>query len=192
MRAPYSVNVFQIIAGPNMGKMIWSMGPCDFEHIGKNPGGDAHNEDWVTNIIPLTEDISHNGYWRLIGELSYAPEGVNFEKYRVRSISIKRGERYRFDKMMANIRQVYEKKRFNTPHLIFDRRMASSDGRDVDVLFGYNDWSELERPSFGDEYDEVHGEGSWQLFLEELEECVEKTNDELWQRVEAASADVNN
>lgn len=64
---PYSVNVFQVIAGPNMGKMIWSRGPCDFEHIGKNPGGEAHNEDWVTNIIPLTEDISHNGYWRLNG-----------------------------------------------------------------------------------------------------------------------------
>ena len=188
---PYSVNVYRIISGPDNGKMIWSMGPCNFGHLDENPGGEEHNTDWVKNVIPLTEDVSHHGFWNRNDKLSYFMEGATYPKLRIRNIDLKRGEQYRFNKLMANIRDVYAAKKYKAAHAIFNRRLASSDGKDIAVIFGYGSWSELDSGGLSADYEEVHGEGSWQLFLEEIEGCVESVDDELWQWMGDMSADTN-
>lgn len=184
---PHVASVYGIGAGPNHGKWMWVMGPCKFEHLDEHPAGEEHGQDWRDNVIPLTEDIAHNGFWHVVSDLSYAPEGAVFEKFRARYVNVKQGERYRFNKLMANIRDVYVQKEYKSAHVIYDRRLASTDGRDVGVMFGYESWSALDGGGIAGDYEEVHGDGSWTLFLEELEECVEGTEDELWRLIEGMS-----
>lgn len=185
----YSVNMYGIIGGPNNGKAMWIMGPCNFGHLDSTPGGDAHTEDWVKNVIPLTEDITHTGFWNLNTTLSYGLENTIFKKHRVRYVKVKTGERYRFNAMMANIQKVYAEKEYKHSHMIYNKRLADSHGPSIGVMFGYSDWAELDKGGLSvKDYESVHGEGSWILFQEELEECVESIEDELWEWVSGTLA----
>jgi hypothetical protein len=184
----YSVNMYQIIGGPNNGKVMWIMGPCNFGHLDNMPGGDVHNDDWVKNVMPLTEDITHKGFWNLNIPLSYGPENTVFKKFRVRFLHIKSGEAYRFNKMMENLQKVSVEKKYKTSRFVYYPRLASSDGPNAAVMFGHNNWAELDEAGPGKDYDSVHGEGSWENFLKEAEEAVEGMDDELWEWVSGTLA----
>lgn len=189
---PYHANVFQVMAGPNTGKMIWSMGPCNFSHMDGHPNDPEHSQDWRTNVMPFIEHLEHGGFWSQNVDLSYWPEGMNFQKLRIRIIDIKRGEAYRFRQLMGNVREVYAKKEYKRAHVVYSRRLASTDGRDMVSLFGYESWSALDGSGLEKDYEEVHGEGSWDLFQEELEECVEGFDDDLWELVVELSGSSGN
>lgn len=187
----YSVNMYQIIGGTYNGKAMWIMGPSNFGHLNNNPAGDAHNEDWVKNVMPLTEDITHRGFWNLNLNLSYGPANTVFKKFRVRFLRVKSGEGYRFSKMMENLSRVSAEKKYKTSRFVYSPRLTSSSGPDAAVMRGLNNWAEMDEEGPGKDYDSVHGEGSWELFLEEAEEVIEAMDDELWEWVSGTLANTS-
>ena len=42
---PYEATVYNIATGPNVGKMIWEMGPLTFSHLDARPSKGGHDED---------------------------------------------------------------------------------------------------------------------------------------------------
>jgi hypothetical protein len=181
---PFYANVWMPISGPDMGSIIYSIGPLTYADMDNRKLGEGHDEDWQ-KALALCEDISDQGFWRLNPETS-TPSGPQYGKLRIRMITVAAGEGYRFQAVMKKIAEVYAKKEYDRSHWIFNRRGASNDGGDVAVVFGYNNWAEMDL-NFSKDYEEVHGEGSWDLFLEEIEEAVEGVEDHLWLLNENAS-----
>lgn len=139
---------------------------------------EGHDEDWAT-VLSMSDGFEDMGFWRLDGDIS-TPGGTQYGKLRIRIIDLKSGENYRFEQCMKNIAKTYAEKKPNNSHWVFNRRLAHNDNKDVAVVFGYNNWSELDG-TFSADYEAVHGEGSWDLFMEEIEDIIVSADDHLWE-----------
>ena len=183
---PFHANVWMPIGGPDMGSIIYSIGPLTYADMDDRKTEEGHDEDWQ-KVLSLCEDISDMGFWRLNPESS-TPSGPTYSKLRIRIITTAPREGYRFQEVMKKIAQVYDEKGYDRSHWIYNRRGASNDGGDVAVVFGYNNWAEMDL-NLSQDYEEIHGENSWSRFLDEIEESVEGVEDHLWQLNQEASGD---
>lgn len=175
---PYTARVWRVVNGPHSGQLVWAMGPCTFTDLDERPSGDPHDPDWLNNVVS-SADAGLNEYWRLDQELSYAPDNEIRKIIRVRFFDIKGGENYRFEQMMRNLKAVREKKNHPSRVSIYRNRFWTADGREWAEVTVYDKWADLDRPGqMSRDYDEVHGDGSWRLFLEEVEEVIESAHEE--------------
>ena len=51
-QGPHHAVVYNVVSGPNMGKMVWQMGPLKFAHLDSRPKSGGHDEDWRDNVMP--------------------------------------------------------------------------------------------------------------------------------------------
>lgn len=175
---PYAAQVWRVVSGPHSGQLVWAMGPCTFTDLDQRPSGDPHDPDWLANIVSSV-DVGLNEYWRLDAALSYVPDTDSHRIIRVRFFDVKDGENYRFQQMMRNLKEVREKKNHPSRVNIYRNRFWTADGREWAAVTSYDNWADLDRPGqMSSDYEEVHGEGSWILFLEEAEDVIESAYDE--------------
>jgi hypothetical protein len=151
--------------------MFWVMGPCTFTDLDNRPSGEEHDGDWANNVLAHAEP-GETEYWRLVPELSYQPDTNPRPKLRVRILDIERFEGYRFRQLRRNVKEVLEAKKYPDPTMVF-RNAAGRGARDFAVVRSFDKWAALDRDSsFSEDYEEVHGQGSWRRFLGELGEAV--------------------
>ncbi len=173
-----------IATGPNAGTYVWGMGPCMMKDLDDRPGKGAHDDDWQKNVMPLIESYGAVEYWRLDEKLSFIPEGKGQSKvYLIWFLDITRGEYYRFKKLMGDIQKVYAENGKKNIY-IWNNRFGTNDGRDVAIEWQMDNYAEMDddwdlKPA----YEKMYGEGSWQLMLEEWEECVSSNSREVWNNV---------
>jgi len=175
---PYKARVWRVVNGKRSGQLVWVMGPCTFTDLDNRPADDDHESDWTGKVESLAEG-HHNEYWRRQESLSYVPDDAIHKIIRVRFLDVKDGETYRFRQLFSNITKVYEAK--NHPHRlnVYRNRFRNSSGREWATVNYYDKWADLDvSRNFPDDYEEVHGEGSWRLFLEEWEDVVVSADDE--------------
>ena len=67
---PYKANVYTIASGPNVGKIVWEMGPLKFSDLDGRPSKGGHDEDWRDNVMPHVKKMTHGEYWKEDKELS--------------------------------------------------------------------------------------------------------------------------
>lgn len=179
---PYKIHVFDVITGPNSGAYFVAMGPTTFTQLDGRPSGDDHDADWAKNITPYVESASETVFWRLDDENMFEPEGSNnWPLSRWRHTTIHPGEGDRWEENMKKVVAVYKAKNYPAAFRAYWRWGAS---RDSDAITEMNipNWAALDREvKFAADYDSVHGENSYQRFLEEMAIAVdrEKTYDEL-------------
>ena len=66
----YKATVYNIVTGPNAGKIIWEMGPIMYSNLDGRPGVGGHDEDWRDNIEPYIKKTETVEYWRADKELN--------------------------------------------------------------------------------------------------------------------------
>ena len=185
---PYRADVSTVPNGPRSGQIFWVMGPCTFTDLDNRPSGEEHDGDWTNNVLAHAEG-GEAEYWRLDPELSYQPDTNPRPLVRVRIYDIKRFEAYRFNQSRRNVKKVLETKRYPNPSRVFRNASWSGTGRDMATVMGFDKWADLDRENtFAADYEEVHGEGSWRLFLEEIEEIVLHAEEEFHQLIPELSA----
>lgn len=176
---PYRAHVQRVVNGPRTGQLVWVMGPCTFTHLDSRPSGDPHDSDWMTNVVALLKGVGENEYWRLDEKRSYQPNTDDHPKLRVRFFHIEQGEMYRFNQLLEKTKAVAEKKKHPNRTSVYRPRFWNGSGPDVATVWSFDKWAELDRDmDFGKEYEEVHGDGSWRLFLEEWRKVVKEAYDE--------------
>jgi hypothetical protein len=176
---PYQAHVQRVVNGPNTGQLVWIMGPCTFTHLDSRPSGDPHDSDWMNSVVAHLEGVGENEYWRLDQERSYQPNTESHPKLRVRFYDIQRGEMYRFNQLLEKTKTVMETKEYPNRTTVYRPRFWNGAGRDVATVWSFDSWADLDRDmDFADDYEEVHGDGSWQLFIEEWREVVKEAHDE--------------
>jgi hypothetical protein len=175
---PYLAHVQRVVNGPRTGQLVWVMGPCTFTHLDSRPSGDPHDSDWMS-VVALLEGVGENEYWRLDQERSYQPNTENHPLLRLRILDIEQGEMYRFNQLLEKMKKVRETKKYPNRLNVYRPRFWNGSGRDVAMVWSFDKWAELDRDvDFGDDYEEVHGDDSWRLFLEEWREVVKEAYDE--------------
>ncbi len=189
---PFHVNIWQVVSGPEMGKYVNSMGPQTFEDIDNRTRQEGHDEDWVTNVMPLIEEIEDGGYWKIAPAQSYALEDAQPTKLLIRVFDIQEGKFHRVNALMEEFAKAYAAEKANISRVMYNRVGWTNDGREKALVFGLNSWSELDRHNPAAIYTEVHGETAWDNFLDEMETVMVSGFDTLWQLSPELSGDAEN
>ncbi|NNE26428.1 MAG: hypothetical protein HKN09_06260 [Saprospiraceae bacterium] len=180
---PYQATVFQIATGPNIGKMVWMMGPLTWADLDNRPSGDGHDEDWVTNVVSLLEDVDHGEYWKLDVESSKNPGAEQYKMYYIRYHEFDRTNGYRgndaFDKIAETMKAIDDAKHW----AVYDNqfRQGVKTGRHMATVSGMNSWAEMEDNwKFRAKFKELHGNGAWDNFLRDMDAAITNSWDEIW------------
>ena len=180
----YTANVYNVVTGPNTGKMMWSMGPCMYADLDDRPGDDGHNEDWANNVMPHVKKLHQGEYWQMDAELSNLTPGSRYNIYRVRFHEVNNGEGYRIKGVLKKISAAVKAMDGENPWGIFynEFQQGNDIGRHIATVSYYNSWAEFDEDgSFRDAYVKVHGDGSWVNFLDEYDSVFSNSWDEIWE-----------
>lgn len=182
---PYHANVWSVSYGENSGQMVWSMGPCTFTQLDGRPTGVEHMEDWMHNVMPTIKKIDGSNMWKRDNDYSYSPvEDDRSSKLSITVYDIKEWQGYRFKEILSKAIQVYKEKKYDWSFSTYWPQFSVHADEDVALVWGFDSWAWFDKdPNFKNDFEEIHGEGSWQKFLEELRGTINGSKDEVWEIV---------
>lgn len=177
----FKAHVDYIMTGKKTGWYAWIMGPCTFTDLDSRPKDDAHDKDWDQKVAQTIAKYGSTEYWKHNPKLSYSSGDMTPTLEEIWFVGLKRGDYYRFKELMNKIKAAFEKKGEGTMQ-IYDNQFNESNGRDIAIVWGMKNWAELdnEDASIKKEFEEVHGEGTWQNAMDEWTEITESIVSQLW------------
>lgn len=177
---PYKASVWSNLTGSNVGTVTWAMYPANFTDYDHRPSGKEHDKDWDKAIEGYFEVVA-NEYWKEDDKLTYTPEGVEPGKKVVFTVfDIKPGEGYRFKAILEDVSEVYKQKKYDYNFSVYWNQFDNKCGRDVAIEVMFDKFAFLDEDhSLKKDFEEVHGEGSWWKLIEEFQDVVISTDDEL-------------
>jgi hypothetical protein len=179
---PYHANVWLVSTGNHPGSIVWSMGPCTFAHLDSRPTSKEHNEDWTQNVMPNVEEINETGYWKRSDKISYNPEELTFSKLLITVYDLEQWQDYRFKEIMEKVAAVYKAKDIKHSISVYFPAFDMPNGRDAAIVWGFKDYAVFDDDwKFKSQFEEVHGEGSWQKVMDEYRSVVKGSVDEIWE-----------
>ena len=133
--------------------------------------------------MPTIADMADGGTWRMDPDLSYMPEGMELSKLRVIVHDVKGSDMDGYYLAMKNLAETVKQKMPTMARLYLHRVGFNNDGMDKVVVIGLNSWSDLDGSGVVAAYEEVHGEGSWDFFLDALNRSLKSSYEEHWVHV---------
>jgi hypothetical protein len=178
---PYQAICTYNINGPLAGHYTWIMGPTTYTHLDDRPGEGAHDDDWDL-VAEHIESFDGQDYWSMSTKLSYVPEMEIFPKRMVWVYDIKQGKGMRWAELIGKITEVYAKQRPTENFFVVWHDLADTrKGWDVAIVWGFDKWSWLDDDrNFQDDFEAVHGEGTWNNWIDEFMETIDGRVD--WMR----------
>ncbi|MDZ4748789.1 MAG: hypothetical protein SH808_09895 [Saprospiraceae bacterium] len=173
--APYKTGIFDITTGPNSGEYELVMGPMTFTQMDGRPSGTDHDADWA-KVLEHVESVGETIFWRADKDILYAPEGSDaFTAMRWRYNTIRPDQRDRFTDLMKQVEQVFETKKMGAGFAAY-WRYGASQGPHVCTELSMPGLKYFDREdTWVKEFEEVHGEGSYDRYIEDLNLCVDRT-----------------
>jgi hypothetical protein len=179
--APYKTGIFEIMTGPNTGAYELAMGSMTFTQMEGRPASDEHNADWA-GVMEHAEPIGESVYWRAEEDVMYQPAGSeNYTVFRWRYSTLYPGQYDRYVELMKDVAEVMKAKSYPSSFMVY-YRWGASQGPHVCSELGMNSLAFFDGDrSWKKDFDEVHGEGAYDRFFEELGLCLDlsKTYDEV-------------
>ena len=181
--------VQSVLTGKRTGDYVWVMGPGPFANLDSRPAEDGHDDDWASTVMPHLQNMSQAEYWRRDDNF-YAPEGYAADKIRIRFYKVKRGKNAAFVEHYAKIIQVFQEKKYNRALSLYFNTFPTGNGRNMASVSSFKTWAEFDKGlPVGEDFNSIHGEGSWDKWLENHRELTEWTDQEVRQRVSALDGD---
>lgn len=185
--APYQAYVFNISTGPNIGKIIWEMGPINFTDLDSRPSDNGHDDDWRDNILPYVKHVTHGEYWKTDMELSLLesmdPNAMTHPLLIVRFMNVNQKNGYLVDSFLEKIKATVEAMDNPNPWGVYDNLFRQGEkGRHLATVRFLKNWAELdEDDNFKKVFIKVHGENEWQKFIDTSSDAFTDSWDEIYQ-----------
>jgi len=185
---PYTANVYNIASGPNIGKMVWMMGPLKFSDLDGRPSKGGHDEDWRDNIMPYVKKMTNGEYWKQDAKLSNTsmlkPGEVTHPLLRVRYHEVAKDHGYSLDSLLKQISETIKAMDGENPWGVYDNhfRQGYTIGRHLATVSFLKNWSEFDEDNnFKATFLKVHGENSWDAFVDGMGDSLTNSWDEIWE-----------
>lgn len=184
---PYKAYVFNIATGPNLGKLIWEMGPLTYSHLDGRPSENGHDEDWRDNIMPYIKKTNTREYWKKDLKLSNTdmldPENFTHPLLYVRYHEVVKNEGHNVKHLFTQISKAVKAMEGENPWGIYynEFRQGYKIGRHIATVGFFKNWAELdEDENFKETFIKVNGKGSWEPFIENMNDTFSNSWDEIW------------
>lgn len=185
---PHQATVYNVVSGPNMGKMIWQMGPLKFAHLDNRPKTGGHDEDWRDNVMPNIKKLSTGEYWKEDAELSNLKmlddDNAQTPILHIRFHEVSKGHGYNVDHLLDQISETVKAMEGDNPWGVYDNqfRQGYRIGRHLATVSFLKNYAEYDEPSkFKETFVKLHGEDSWQPFIEGMSDAMSNSWDEIWE-----------
>ena len=191
----YSAWVQSVLTGRHTGEYVWGMGPGNFARLDSRPAANGHDDDWNTSVMPYISEMSNAEYWVRSADHNYTPEedpGGN--KIRIRFYRVKRGQNQKFSEMFTKIVEVFRSKGYNRFVSLYWNNFPTARGRNAATVSGVPNWAMYDEDgTFVADFESVHGEGTFEKWLEEWRDVTEWVDNEIRQTVpELGGTEVEN
>jgi hypothetical protein len=172
--------VFGILSGADEGSYMLNEGPNSWTDLeGRKDLSDEHIKDYETNILPLVEKTTPNLYLTFQRQISSDSAIGPMKKALLRHYYMKPGKGQRIVNYMAQFKKLWEKLGVKVaawgsfysgqPQLVIAYRLP-------------NGFVDLERPmgkEIREAYDEMEGTGAYARYLEDLDQYVDRLDEEI-------------
>lgn len=179
---PYGARVYTILNGKNAGKYMLIMGPLPWSAMDGRPASKEHTDDNNKNINQYIESEVEVNYMKMHPDLSNFSKDFEINKISVFMIDIKRFKDMDFmEKVVNKVVKMYKEKMPDQIYGIYTNEMPNMDGMDfawVD-FFDNSSWMAKD-DTFMQDFEEVHGTGSFQQFIKDVEETTDGDKGEIW------------
>ena len=179
---PYGARVYNILNGKNAGKYMLIMGPLPWSAMDGRPSSQEHTDDNNKNISKyLTPDVEVN-YMKMHTDLSNFSKDFEINKVSVFMIDVKRFKQSEFiEKVLKKVAKVYKEKMPDQIYGVYSNEMNNMDGMDFAWVDFFDNSSWLGREDkFVQNFEEVHGTGSFVKFLADVEATTNGDRTEIW------------
>lgn len=177
--APGTGNVWRVDSGPNVGKWVLSMGPNTFSDHDNMQMADGHMAHWRNEVMPSIAHLEDGGIWRMQPDQSYLPDGVTITKARV-IVQDRSGDNINgYYAAMKKLAETTKKQMPGQARILLNRVGFHNDHMDSVIFIGLEKWGDMDK-SIREAYEKTHGEGSWDLFLDEVNTSIKSSYQETW------------
>lgn len=179
---PYGARVYNVLNGKNAGKYMLIMGPLPWSAMDGRPSSKEHTDDNNKNISKyLTPDVEVN-YMKMHPELSNFSKDFEINKVSVFMIDVKRFKEQEFmEKVLKKVVKMYKEKMPDQIYGVYSNEMSNMDGLDFGWVDFFDGSSWLGREDkFVQNFEEVHGAGSFEGFLADVEATTDGERTEIW------------
>jgi len=186
---PYEATVYNIATGPNVGKIIWEMGALTFTHLDARPSAGGHDEDWRDNVMPYVKKMNTAEYWKEDSKLSNVGmlDGDN-SKYPLlylRYWEVNPDQDHQVNGLLEKISETIKAMEGDNPWGVYDNQMRQGlkIGRHLATVGFMKNWAEMDDESnnFKETFLKVHGENSWDGFIDSMSDAFTNSWDEVWE-----------
>lgn len=185
---PYAAVVYNVVSGPNTGKMVWQMGPLNYSHLDARPSDGGHDDDWRDNVMPNVKKLSSGEYWRQNTEVSNTDmlEGDNsaYPILHIRFHEVNKGQSSQVKHLMQVIGATVKGMDGVNPWGVYinEFRQGYKIGRHLASVGFLKNWAEYDKPdTFKATFEKLHGEDAWLSFMDAMDNTFSDSWDEIWQ-----------
>jgi hypothetical protein len=169
------VYAFYLESGPSAGAYQGVEGPLTWTAHENIEYTDAHGKDWLDNVQPLLVGPIDVGWWTHMSKYEQNPSDEPIETAIITIYHVKNGQMARFKRMLDDWYEANTEQEHDGRYSVYQRQLhgesqigiISSLDRGLAEL---DDDNELQK-----RYEETHGKGTWQLFLDDFDLSVSKS-----------------
>jgi hypothetical protein len=164
------VSTWAVISGPNIGDLLWSMGPMTYSEMDETQDP-KHWDHWRDKVMAHANANSRT-FWRLNPKLSYAPEDFQPAMQIARYFNFKEGKRDEAMHTFSSLMGVYKDLDDMACH-VFTNPYPGDGEPDMVILWQHESFASLDKNrKVWDQYEkkyEMDGDDffdNWRLFTE--------------------------
>jgi len=184
----YQAYVYDINTGPNMGQIVWEMGPLTLSDLDGRPSAGGHDEDWRDNVMPYVKKMHTGEYWRQnqkISNLDMLEAGkVTHPLLFIRYHEVEDDGGYLLQGVLKQISETIKGMDGDHPWGVYENMFRQGDriGRHLATVGFFKNWTDMDRDNnFKATFMKVHGEDAWDNFLEAYDNTFSNSWDEIWE-----------
>ena len=143
-----------------------------------------HTADWEKNVAANCVKVSNYQFSKRNEELTYNPENETVGENILARIFYGISDQAALLEGLGKITSVFKAKKYDKARRVYTNEFRSKTGEDVFLIYPFASWTELETNKgipvgFVDDFNSVHGEGSWAKTIEVLNDSAEGWYDEV-------------
>ncbi|MEP6616580.1 MAG: hypothetical protein ABJA57_08385 [Ginsengibacter sp.] len=172
--------VWSIESGPDANGYMVTEGPNSWDLIdGRGDISAEHTSDWERNVLPLTTGQGSSGYYNFDADLSTVQLTDYADKILITHMNARPGKIAATKELIKKINKVWQA---GKESVAVYSLVASGDPGFITVSrlkAGLKELSDTYRKPMADRYAESYGAGSWEAYLKDYADAVERRWSEL-------------
>lgn len=172
--------VWSIQSGPDAGGYMVTEGPSSWDILdGRGEISTEHTDDWVKNVLPLTEGQGQSAYSEFQPDLSTVQLTDYADKIVITHIITKPGMPLKVKGLITKLKKVWESEKVSVA--VYSTAVSGDPGYIIVTRLkgGLKELTTGYRKPFPESYNAIYGAGAYDVYLKDFAESVQNRWTEL-------------